>query len=419
MVASTMTNPNKLPFRPIIGTYQGYRDQNAFRFLGIPYAQAPVGNLRFVAPRQWALGNKNKGRDSSSSTVMDATEYGNVCNQFDPTGAASNESQLKDSFGAKQSEDCLYLNVFTPTLKANRVKGLPVMVFVHGGGYWSGGSSNPAYEPGNLVSRGGVVVVTLNYRLSIFGLFENTPAIPRSKASSNLASRDQVAALLWVRENIAAFGGNPSKVTIFGESAGAWSMRALLSALSAFGLYKNVISMSDPMAFPFSSPQVASSELGVQTMSALGCQGSDLACVQNRTVDEIQKAQLEAVQRTLAMPKNAWILSLAIYRPSVDGAFIPASMVPSSQPILQNSSGPVDTTRRPIICLVQPKMSGDTSYPFAFRIQSRLPMRLRIWARCGETPTGFKNFLRTRRITSITPLIAIPSEMCCPRQARI
>ncbi|KAG0334131.1 hypothetical protein BG000_008606 [Podila horticola] len=307
-----------------VGTYQGYRDQNAFRFLGIPYAQAPIGNLRFVAPRQWALGNKNKGRDSSSSTVMDATEYGNVCNQFDPTGATSNESQLKDSFGAKQSEDCLYLNVFTPTLKANRVKGLSVMVFVHGGGYWSGGSSNPAYEPGNLVSRGGVVVVTLNYRMSIFGLFENTPAIPRSKASGNLASRDQVAALLWVRENIAAFGGNPSKVTIFGESAGAWSMRALLSAPSALGLYKNVISMSDPMAFPFSSPQVASSELGAQTMSALGCLGSDLACAQNRTVDEIQKAQLEAVQRTLAMPKNAWILSLAIYRPSVDGAFIPA-----------------------------------------------------------------------------------------------
>ncbi|KAG0048654.1 hypothetical protein BGZ83_006416 [Gryganskiella cystojenkinii] len=307
-----------------VGTYQGYRDQNAFRFLGIPYAQAPVGNLRFVAPRRWAPGNKNKGNDSSFSTVMDATDYGDVCNQFDPSGATSNVNQFKDSYGAKQSEDCLYLNVFTPTLKANKVKGLPVMVFVHGGGYWAGGSSNPTFEPGNLVSRGGVVVVTLNYRLSMFGLFENTPAISRSKAPGNLPSRDQVAALLWVRENIAAFGGNPSEVTIFGETAGAWSMRALLSAPSAFGLYKNVISLSDPLAFPFSSPQLVTSELGAQMMKALGCQGSDLACAQNRTVNEIQTAQLQAVQKTLAMPKNKWIFSLAIFRPTVDGSFIPA-----------------------------------------------------------------------------------------------
>jgi carboxylesterase type B len=83
--------------------------------------------------------------------------------------------------------------------------------------------------------------------MSVFGLFENTPAIPRSKAPGNLATRDQIAALHWVRNNIAAFGGDPNQVTIFGESAGGWSMRALLSAPSAFGLYKNVISQSDPI----------------------------------------------------------------------------------------------------------------------------------------------------------------------------
>lgn len=83
--------------------------------------------------------------------------------------------------------------------------------------------------------------------MSTFGLFENTPAIPRSKAPGNLATRDQIAALQWVRDNIAAFGGDPSQVTIFGESAGGWSMRGLLSAPSAFGLYRNVISQSDPI----------------------------------------------------------------------------------------------------------------------------------------------------------------------------
>lgn len=87
----------------------------------------------------------------------------------------------------------------------------------------------------------------LDYRLGSYGLFENTPEIPRSKAPGNLASRDQIAALRWVHDNIAAFGGDPSQVTIFGESAGGWSMRALLSAPSAFGLYKNVISQSDPI----------------------------------------------------------------------------------------------------------------------------------------------------------------------------
>lgn len=91
------------------------------------------------------------------------------------------------------------------------------------------------------------MVVTLNYRLSIFGMLENVPEIPRSTAPGNLASRDQMMALQWVKENIASFGGDPGKVTIFGESAGGWSMRALLSIPSAFGLYHNVISQSDPI----------------------------------------------------------------------------------------------------------------------------------------------------------------------------
>jgi hypothetical protein len=220
------------------GAYQGYRDQNSFRFLGIPFAQAPVGHLRFTAPKKWTLAN---------TATMDATEFGNVCTQLNYDGSKLNKTEAIRLLGAEESEDCLYLNVYTPTLKANGLNGLPVMVYVHGGSYTFFSGSSPSFEPGNLVSRGGVVVVTLNYRLSIFGLFENAPVISRNLAPGNLASRDQIAALLWVKSNIAAFGGSPGNVTIFGESAGAYSMRALLSAPSAFGLYQNVISQSDIM----------------------------------------------------------------------------------------------------------------------------------------------------------------------------
>ncbi|GJJ77842.1 hypothetical protein EMPS_10201 [Entomortierella parvispora] len=303
------------------GTYQGYRDQNAFRFLGIPYAQAPVGDLRFMAPKKWTLAANRKG---NVSRIMNATEFGNVCTQLTYGGEQMNKTMARYILGADESEDCLYLNVFSPALKKNKARGLPVMVYVHGGSYTSFSGSSPAFEPGNLVSRGGVVVVTLNYRLSIFGLFENYPAISRTKAPGNLAVRDQIAALLWVRENIGVFGGNPAKVTIFGESAGAYSMRALVSAPTAFGLYHNVIFQSDILGIPFSSPKVASAGLGATTMQALGCKGSDLACAQNKTVDEIQAAQTFAMTQVLANPQNDWIPAEAIYRPDADRSLIPA-----------------------------------------------------------------------------------------------
>lgn len=125
---------------PQVGTYQGYRDQNSFRFLGIPYAQAPIGNLQFVAPKPWTLANwkntsnynnsnsKSNASSSSSSTTMDATEFGNACYQIEYSGARTKKrTQAVFVLGANQFEDCLYLNVFTPTLKAP--KGLPVMVY--------------------------------------------------------------------------------------------------------------------------------------------------------------------------------------------------------------------------------------------------------------------------------------------------
>ncbi|KAK5815142.1 Carboxylesterase family-domain-containing protein [Linnemannia elongata] len=303
---------------PKAGTWQGYRDQNQFRFLGIPYAEPPLGNLRFQKPMR--LNPKKYGGNNKAN---DATEFGHACMQLPFFGANFTAEREISVLGATQSEDCLYLNVFTPALKTDRAKGLPVMVYVHGGGFVLFAGSTPIFEPGNIVSRGGVVVVTLNYRLGSYGLFENTPEIPRSKAPGNLASRDQIAALRWVHDNIAAFGGDPSQVTIFGESAGGWSMRALLSAPSAFGLYKNVISQSDPIGIPFSSPKF-SSNLSKLVMQNLNCTTSDLACAQNKTTDQMTAAQVNAVSMFLNMTENQRVLSGIVFLPTVDKSLIPA-----------------------------------------------------------------------------------------------
>ncbi|KAF9366455.1 hypothetical protein BGX34_002730 [Mortierella sp. NVP85] len=308
-----------------IGTWQGYRDRDQFRFLGIPYAQPPVGNLRFKAPKdidpKQFYGNTTGANTKAEEKINMATNFGNVCMQLEIPG--TNKTRLARILGADQSEDCLHLNVFTPSLKAKGVKGLPVMVYVHGGAFTSYSGSMIAAEPGNLVSRAGVVVVTLNYRLSIFGFFENAPAISRSAAPGNLAIRDQIAALWWVRKNIEAFGGDPSQVTIFGESAGAFSMRALLSVPSAFGLYHNVISQSDLMGIPFSSVTYTSA-LGNMMMELLGCEPANLACAQSKTTYEVLVAQNKAMAHVLTNDATTWVPHPTVYRPVVDGNLIPA-----------------------------------------------------------------------------------------------
>ncbi|KAG0217167.1 hypothetical protein BGX33_011273 [Mortierella sp. NVP41] len=311
---------------PKAGTWQGYRDQNQFRFLGISYAQPPIGRRRFMPPQRIIVSSRNR---DDVDAVQDATKFGFVCMQGAQMGDEPvNKTEEILNLGAPQSEDCLHLNVFTPSLTGNKRRkkgGLPVMVYVHGGGFTSFSGSSPPFEPGNLVSRGGVVVVTLNYRLGIFGFFENVPSIPRSRATGNLEIRDQIAALQWVQENIATFGGDPDQVTIFGESAGGYSMRALLSAPSAWGLYKNVISQSDLLGEPFTSPKMASGPggIGSRLMDFLGCEPSDLVCAQTKTVDEIQAAEQNATMAVAMQPGNEWVNFAAIYRPTIDGHFLP------------------------------------------------------------------------------------------------
>jgi para-nitrobenzyl esterase len=198
-------------------------------FQGIPYAAPPVGDLRWKAP-QPAKAWKGK---------LDATKYGHHCAQnhvFDDM--VFQESATPDDKG---SEDCLTLNVYTPEKSKGK---LPVMFWIHGGGYSGGGSSEPRHN-GDFMPTKGVVLVTINYRLGVFGFL----ALPELAAeqggtSGNYGMMDMVAALQWVKKNIAEFGGDPSNVTIFGESAGSFAVSTLMAAPSAQGLFAKAIGES-------------------------------------------------------------------------------------------------------------------------------------------------------------------------------
>ncbi|MFZ3006127.1 MAG: carboxylesterase/lipase family protein [Phenylobacterium sp.] len=203
-----------------VGWVEGLTRGRHMAFYGIPYAAAPTGQTRFRAPKPagaWA-------------GVRKATEKGYAALQtahFIPGFAAS---------GA-QDEDCLNLNVFTPAIDSGK---RPVMVWIHGGGFTHGAGYEPLYDGGPLAERGDLVVVSLNYRLGALGFL----SIPEAGSPGNAGLLDQVAALKWVADNIAAFGGDPDQVTIFGESAGSAAVSCLVAMPSARGLFKRAILQS-------------------------------------------------------------------------------------------------------------------------------------------------------------------------------
>ncbi|KAJ7154146.1 alpha/beta-hydrolase [Mycena filopes] len=207
--------------------YTGTRDHLTFRFMGIPYAQPPVGPLRFQYPQPW------------NGTTVDATFFKPVCLQFGFFG--SNDFGLMP-WG--NSEDCLTLHVFTPYLPSNnpstRAPPLkPVLFWIHGGGNAQGTGEDATFDGGSLVSRTDSVVVTIDHRLNIFGYLALDDAV-----KGNYAIADKIAALKWVRDNIAAFGGDPARVMVFGQSAGGSSALELVKSPKARGLFSTVISQS-------------------------------------------------------------------------------------------------------------------------------------------------------------------------------
>ena len=217
----------------------GYRDARSFRFLGIPYADPPINRLRFEPPKEYT-GNK----------VINATEWKLPCIQA----------------GVEGTEDCLYLNVYTPTVPSGNISGRPVAFWIFGGEFIEGGAGYDDYDGGNFASRGDVVLVTLNYRLGLLGGL----ATKNLLKGSNFI-RDQIAALKWVQKYIRSFGGDPDNVTIFGQSAGGQSVTALLSSSAAKGTFHKAILQSNPLDLPSYSREIYDKQITPNVARALGC----------------------------------------------------------------------------------------------------------------------------------------------------
>jgi para-nitrobenzyl esterase len=222
------------------GTIDGIALKNNTAFLNVPYAAPPLGPRRFRPPApviRW-IGVRN------------ARRRGPACPQILDTYDSSEDGE------AIQSEDCLTLNVWTPT---KATEPLPVMVFIHGGSFFEGSAADSFYDGSQLAQRGNVVVVTLQYRLGALGfLYLGDQGGSRYRQSGNTGLLDQIAALKWVRDNIANFSGDAHNVTLFGESSGGASIRALMVANAARGLFQKVIIESGDTG-PVLSRQTAAS----------------------------------------------------------------------------------------------------------------------------------------------------------------
>jgi para-nitrobenzyl esterase len=253
------------------GPVRGFERNGVHEFLGIPYAAPPVGELRWMPPqppRAW-------------ERPLKATHFRNTCAQVTELGAFAGPSST--------AEDCLYLNVFTSHLSRNQHELKPVLVWIHGGGNVDGESND--YDASKLATGGpdGVptVVVTINYRLGIFGFFSNSIINAEGHLWGNYGILDQQAALRWVRANIAAFGGDPNKVTLGGQSAGARDTTANLMSPFSKGLFHRAILESYPEISWVTNAQML--PRGDAFAAAAGC--SDASCLRNLSTARILQLQ--------------------------------------------------------------------------------------------------------------------------------
>lgn len=254
----------------IYGPVRGLVRDGMRQYLGLPYGAPPVGDLRWrppVAPEGW-------------TEPRDAVNFGDVCAQ-DTTGLPG--------FGYhSDTEDCLYLNVFTAAA-VSPGRRLPVMFWIPGGGLYCGGSMG--YDPSALILAGDVVVVSINYRLNVFGFFSHPAINAEDHPSGNYGIMDQAFALDWVRRNIERFGGNPDNVTIFGESAGAISVLAHLASPGSAGLFHRAITQSCSVAAVSPTATLQSWEhAGIDLATAAGCTIQNPAALRSLTTAQLMEA---------------------------------------------------------------------------------------------------------------------------------
>jgi para-nitrobenzyl esterase len=283
-----------------VGKLEGLLNDGVHSFRGIPYAAAPLGSRRWLPPQPaepW-------------QGVYPADRFREIAPQNPLIGAPMPEEP------EPQSEDCLFLNVFTPGLDDAR---RPVMVWIHGGAFSFGSGSAPVSDGSDLARRNEVVVVTINYRLNVLG-FLNLNEVTGGKipATGNEGLLDQAAALRWVRENIAMFGGDPQNVTVFGESAGAMSIACLLVMPAARGLFDKAILESGVGST--ATPLAAATKVSRLFLKVVGVNANDVEALRRLTVEELLAAEF-TMRKRMANPWEEWRITATA--PVVDGQVIP------------------------------------------------------------------------------------------------
>ncbi len=252
------------------GVLQGFEEDGVKKFLGVPFAQAPVGELRWKAPQPVQGWEGVRSAKQFSDDPMQPNIFGDM------------------SFrGSGRSEDCLYLNIWTTA--ATTADAMPVLIYFNGGGLMAGSGSEPRYD-GSSLSKEGVICVTANYREGVFGFFAHPDLTASSeyKGSGNYGFLDQVAAIKWVKENISAFGGNPDKITIVGESAGSFSVSLLMCSPLSKDLIAGAMLSSGAEVLPFQpSSQADADAAGADLLKKAGI--SSLADAMALNADSLQK----------------------------------------------------------------------------------------------------------------------------------
>jgi para-nitrobenzyl esterase len=284
------------------GPVEGFSKNGVTQFLGLPFAKPPVGALRWMppqAPAKW-------------TAVRKADKFGPTCAQVTTLGPFAGP--------ANSNEDCLYLNVFTPndlSKEKSEVK-LPVLVWIHGGGYYDGESND--YDATKLAIRGHMVVVTLNYRLNLFGFMAHPALDAEGHAFGNYGVMDMQAALRWVHANITPFGGDPGNVTLGGQSAGAGATAANVVSPGAAGLIHRAIYQSGGYQ-PFAS-RAFSEERGRKFAAAAGCRSKD-----EKGGDVAKCLRALPAAKVAALAGTASTTGPYINGPLVDGTVIPAQYI--------------------------------------------------------------------------------------------
>ena len=380
--ASTQTQTPS-PGAPVVrvegGELRGAVADGVESFKGMPYAAAPVGDLRWRPPQPAA----------SWTGVREAAAFGADCMQGrfgppPPPGAPP---------APASSEDCLFLNVWRPASTTPGAR-LPVMVWIHGGGFMGGSGSSP-FTSGAPFAREGVLLVSFNYRLGRFGFFAH-PALTRERpdeAKANYAYMDQIAALQWVERNIAAFGGDPDNVTIFGFSAGGVSVHSMLASPMARGLFQKAIAESGgsrdsvltarPLREDGVDPNypVSAETIGVSFARSMGIEGTDPA----------------ALARLRALTADQ-VLNGA---PAADGPHVETTPVLDGRLITETAEAAYKAKRQPRVPLLAGSNSADTA---GNRIKAATKEQL--WARYGQWSAQAKAAYDPDGTTDLATLIS-------------